>query len=130
MQREEVSKANETLGTFLAPNGDMTKQIEKLKHKADQFAASIQTGRISRKDASHALCSTIWKTLEYPMALTSLSRLQWDKIIKNIIRNTLPKTGVVRNFPCNLAFADYGHHGLNYQHPFILQTTTQISILN
>ena len=43
LQREEVSKANETLGTFLAPNGDMTKQIEKLKHKADQFAASIQT---------------------------------------------------------------------------------------
>ena len=130
LQREEVTKANETLGTILAPNGDMEQQIKKLKAKADQFSAFILTGQISRKDASHALKSTIWKPLEYPMALTSLSRKQWDKVIKNMIQNSLPKTGVIQNFPRNLTFADSEYQGLSYQHPFIIQITTQISTIN
>lgn len=75
------------------------KQITKSKSKGDQFSASIKYGRIKREDTALALKSTIWKTLEYPMALTSLTKSQWNNTIKNIIMNSLPKMGTIRTFP-------------------------------
>ena len=74
IERMNCSKEKETLGVFLAPDASQDKEIEKLSIAAKVFADSIQIGRISKKDALQAIRSTIWKTLEYPMAVTSLTK--------------------------------------------------------
>ena len=71
LHREEPTKANETLGTWLSPDGNETEQIAQLLCKSRRFAELIRVGRISQEDAMKAMKSTIWKSLEYPMATTS-----------------------------------------------------------
>ena len=74
LQREEPGLANETLGTWLAPDGSETLQFARLQEKAMQFTDSIRCGGISQADAVMAMKSTIWKSLELSMATTSLSK--------------------------------------------------------
>ena len=94
-----------------------------------QFADSIQCGRISQADAVMAMKSTIWKSLEFPMAITSLSKQEWDTIIRPILMEGLPKMSANRNFPRDIVFAPEKLQGFNFQHPFSLQVIKQVQLL-
>ena len=104
LQREEPGQANETLGTWLAPDGSETLQFARLQEKAMQFADSIRSGRISQADAVMAMKSTIWKSLEFPMTTTSLSKKEWDSITRPILMEGLPKMSANRHFPKDINF--------------------------
>lgn len=75
------------------------------------------------------LQGTIWKILEYPMMVTSISKEQWGNIIQPVIQTTLPKMGFVLFFPRELIFASKENQGINIHHPFYWQVITQINIL-
>ena len=64
------------------------------------------------------------------MAVISLSKREWDDIIKPIINSTLPKMGIPASFPRDLVFASKKCQGLNIHHPFYWQIIIQIIILN
>ena len=121
--------ANETLGTWLAPDGTETLQIESLNAKATKFADSIRCGRISQDNALMAMKSTIWKSLEFPMATTSLSKKEWEAIISPILREGLPKMSTNRHFPRDIVFAPEKLQGFNFQHPFRLQVIKQVQLV-
>jgi hypothetical protein len=59
IRRCEVSDAQETLGVYLAPNGNHYQQISKMKQLAVQWADNMRTGRIPRDDSWLAFNSTI-----------------------------------------------------------------------
>jgi hypothetical protein len=67
--------------------------------KAEEFADSMQTGFLKKKDAWYALTSTIMKTMEYPMAVTTMKKQEWNYILAPIFQATLPRSGIERNFP-------------------------------
>jgi hypothetical protein len=48
LKRCETHNAQETLGVFLAPDGNLRAQQEKMKEAATKWADCMQTGRISR----------------------------------------------------------------------------------
>ena len=78
LTRVAPDSARETLGAFLSPAHTTGPQLEKLKGKASEFADCIRTGRISREDAEHGMRTSIWKTLKYPLAVTSFDKDIWD----------------------------------------------------
>ena len=97
--RYETAHAEETLGVYLAMDGNNLTEVKKLRGKAVEFAECIRTGFISRNEAWYALNSTIMKTFEYPMEAINLTKLQWDYIMAPVLMATLPRAGIVRTFP-------------------------------
>lgn len=130
LTREYCQKSNEILEVYLAPGGDKSSQVKKLMEKAKEFAKRIRTGQISEEDAFQALKITIWKTLEYPMVVTSLNRNTWEEIITPVINVTLPKMGIVLPFPRELVYTSKECQGMNIHHSLYWQITLQIIILN
>ena len=77
----EPTKAQETLGVYLAPDGNETKQIQHLQTKIAKWVENVRTKHISRHHAMLALQSTIYKTLEYPLPALTITKPQWTKIM-------------------------------------------------
>ena len=121
LPRLEPHDANETLGIFIAMDGNPKKQVEKLRGKAEEFAEHVRTGFLTREEAWHALNSTIVKTLEYPMEAISLTKDQWDYIMAPILKSVLPRSGIVRTFPRDVLYAPDEFTGMGLMHPYYKQ---------
>jgi hypothetical protein len=66
VQRLEPHQAYETLRMFLAPDGNLDAQYQKMRQAATTWADNLRTGSISRTEVWIALQSTILRTLIYP----------------------------------------------------------------
>jgi hypothetical protein len=67
------NQAEETLGVWIAPNGDTKVQVQKLLEKAHTWAEQMRTGVIRKTEAWLGLTSTIWRTLCYPLNACNLT---------------------------------------------------------
>jgi hypothetical protein len=121
LQRYEVHNAQETLGVFLAPDGNLMKQIEKMKNAAIKWADCMRSGRISHDDAWLSFYSTIWKTLLYPLPALNLNKETYNKIMTPILNYLLPAMGICRNFPRTLVYSSTKYMGLGLKHPHTIQ---------
>ena len=65
-------------------DGNNKEEINKLRHKTEEFAKQVRTGVINKWDAWYAITSTIMKTLEYPMLATTITETEWDFIMQPI----------------------------------------------
>ena len=126
LKRLEPHQAYETLGVFLAPDGNYNDQIEKLTNLAVQWADGMRTGRISRDEAWLAVSTTIWRSLSYPLAAMRLSKDQWEVIMAPVLRYCLPAMGICRNLSRQLTFSNLSFFGLGFKHLFTMQEITRI----
>jgi hypothetical protein len=129
LQRYEANIAKETLGVFLAMDGNNEEETRHLRSKAEAFADCIRTGFLSREDAIYALHRTIMKTLEYPMAATTMSKAQWEYIMAPILKAALPRMGYVRSFPRDVVYAPESLCGLGVFHPWHNQHLSQLKVV-
>lgn len=67
-----------------------------MKERAIQLAEGVRTGHIQRHEAWITLTTMIMKSLEYPLAATTLSEAECTEIMWIILKETLPKTGINR----------------------------------
>jgi hypothetical protein len=74
VKKYEVWEAQETLGVYLAPDGNTQAQFQKMLQKVTHWADNMRTGRISRNEAWLALSSTIWRTICYPLSAINLTK--------------------------------------------------------
>ena len=121
LPRLEPHEANETLGIYIAMDGNTRKQVEKLRTKAEDYAENVRTGFLTREEAWHSLKSTIVKTLEYPMEAISLTKAHWDYIMVPILKSILPRSGIVRTFPRDILYAPDQFSGMGIMHPYYTQ---------
>lgn len=98
MTRLNADQAYETLGVYLAPNGNSTAQFAKLLSLSTKWADAMRTGHISKNEAWLAVITTIWCSLSYPLAALRLTKPQWEEIMAPILRYCLPAMGICRNF--------------------------------
>jgi hypothetical protein len=70
----EVTEARKTLGVETAPTGDNTAQFEHMPEASQKWAAHIKASNLRQMDDWLALRSAIWKTLEYPLTCTTLTK--------------------------------------------------------
>ena len=126
IRRLEPDEAEKTLGIMMAPDGDERAQEKKLRSVATEWAEKIKTGFLLKCDLLPMIRTTIMKTLEYPMALTTLSKKAWEKILSPILQVGLPKGGICRNFPRVVIFGPTQLQGLGLPHPYALQVAHHV----
>jgi hypothetical protein len=124
--RLEPYQAYETLGVFLAPDGNLDAQVEKMHKAVTVWVDRLRTGRISKEETWLALQSTILCTLCYPLPAIRLSKSQCEEIMAPLLRYCLPALGICRNFPRKLFFSTYEYMGLYMQHLYTLQEIARL----
>ena len=113
--------AQETLGVMQAMDGNNKAEILHLRGKAEEFADAIRTGFLKKNDAWYALNSTILKTMEYPMAVTTIKEQEWNHIMVPILKASLPRSGIERNFPRDVLYGPKRMQGFGILHPWYHQ---------
>jgi hypothetical protein len=126
VKRYKVWEAQETLGIYLAPDGNTKAQFNKMLQKVIQWSDHMRTGRISKRETWLAFISTIWQTLCYPLPAINLTRKQCDKLMAPLLSYVLPALGICRNFPRNLVFAPHKYMGLGIKHIHTIQEITRL----
>jgi hypothetical protein len=126
IQRLETHQAYETLGVFLAPDGNLEAQYKKMRQAATKWADNLRMGFISRNEVWIALQSTILPTLIYPLPALRLTKAQCESILAPILHNCLPAMGICRHFPRKLVFSTLDYMGLNILHLYYLQEIARI----
>ena len=116
-----ATQARETLGVFLAPDGNEQAQINYLKTKVATWVERIRTNHISKHYAKLALSSTIFKTLEYSAPALTLSASQWASITTPLIKCGLHTNGVCSTFPKVIREGAHTHMALEFKNMHTIQ---------
>jgi hypothetical protein len=128
LKRYKADVGQETLGVMQAMDGNNSAEILHLSNKAAAFAESMCTGFLSKTDAWFALTATILKTMQYPMAMTTMNESEWNQIMAPILRAGLPRTGIDHNFPRDIIYGPACLQGFGILHPWYDQEITHLLI--
>ena len=93
------AEAKEMVGVFLAPDGNHDEQWDALYKKAQTWAGKVRASPLDPDAMWVAMNCSIIKGLEYPLAATTLSKPQVDKIMSALLPTALPRSGLTRKFP-------------------------------
>ena len=104
--------AKEMVGVFLAPDGNQKAQVTALEEKSKEWATKIRASPLDSDAVWIALNCTILKGLEYPLAATTLSKRQLDKVMSPVLSTALPRSGFARTFPHAVVYGPVGYQGL------------------
>jgi hypothetical protein len=99
LERVDPKEARETLGVFLSMDGNNKEQILQLRQKAEKWSECIRAGYLDREDAWYAINTTIMKSLEYPMMTTTISKREWNFILRPVLETGLPQAGINKKIP-------------------------------
>ena len=97
-------------GVYLAPNGNNRAQFKAFEEKIKKRSLRISRGYITRYAADVALRTTIFQTVEYPLAATTFTHKQCEVLLCPILKAALPKMGVAQT-----TGRKYLHGPLKYQ---------------
>ena len=111
---EQISpnEAKETLGVFLAPDGNENAQIEFLRTKVATWVDRVRSNHLSKQHAKLTLTSTIYKTLEYPVSALTITPQQWKSITAPLLKCGLQINGVCSRLPTALREGASDHMAL------------------
>ena len=120
--------ARETVGVMQAMDGNNKAEILHLRGKVEEFADAIRTGFLKKNDAWYALNSTTLKTMEYPMAVTTIKEQEWNHIMVPILKASLPRSGIERNFPRDVLYGPKRMQGFGILHPWYHQEIVHLLV--
>ncbi|CAJ1969985.1 unnamed protein product [Cylindrotheca closterium] len=129
LRRLEPDEAEKTLGVILAPLEDQQARVAHLKSISKKWAEQVRSGHLHKYDVIPLIKTTVMKSLEYPMVLTTLDAATWVSIISPVLQVCLPKAGICRSFPRDMVLAPLRFQGLGIPHPFGTQVSKHIEVL-
>jgi hypothetical protein len=129
LQQLEPGQAERTLGVRLAPDGNMDAQFEYMKTTASNWSKKLRTGHLPRHLTWKAWRTTILKTLEYPLPVTTLSRPQCNKLTSILASAALPRCGIVRSFPRAILHAPLKYGGFQIPDLYVEQGISHVQRL-
>ena len=121
MKGIEPSQGKETLGVFLAPDGNNSHTKAALENKAKQWRDRIRAGHLAPSLSWHAANTTILKSLEYPLPALALSFDKCNKIMKIVKQGLLNKSRISTSMPNSALYGPKAEGGLQLNHLFITQ---------
>ena len=129
IQRMEPTEAYETLGLWMAPDGNLDEQFDRLLTMVKQWSDRIRTSFLRKHDAAYALKVTVLKKIEYTLPALNLTKAQCDKLMRPILQASLPKARYNRHFPKEVIHGPNGLLGADIHHPYTTQLITHIDML-
>ena len=130
LRQLEPSKASETLGVFLAPDGNDKAAKEALLGKAKMWSELVHKGHLNAKDVIQAMDTTIVQALKYPLPALTLTEDECKSIMSPILSVALPQSQVCRTFPRDVVYGPKSLMGLGKTDLHVRQGTSQISVLH
>ena len=121
LQRLKHDDAKGMVGVHLAPSGQEQTQIQTLRKKTTKWAANIRHSPLDEDAVWTALQHTIPKTVEYPLAATTLSKSNLRHIMAPALMAALPRANLVRTFPRKVLYGPPSAQGLGLTDPYIYQ---------
>ena len=97
--------AEETLGVFLAVDGNMRQEKEKLSKASSSWTRKIVCSGLFRNEVVMAITTTISRTWQYPISTTTFTPDDCEDIMKPLYSEILPKLGSSRNIPLEYRYA-------------------------
>ena len=121
LKRLEVSTGSETLGVFIAMNGNQEAQIKSLTEKSKSFAAKMRTKQCDPNIAIYTYNASFIKSMEYCMPVTHLSKKIWTSIIHPAKEITLQRARMSSSFPTAALYDSLRYQGLHFEDPYTKQ---------
>ena len=88
------SEVTKILGVYMALISNDSKQVQYLKEKTSKWGDIIRAGHLSPTEAYLMAITTIWKTIEYPLATLNLSQAELKTITWPVYKASYKKMGV------------------------------------
>lgn len=117
LKRMDVSEAENTLGVFLAMDGNQRRQFLFLKGEAVKFGEQIRSSKCDKNTALYTYNSCFMKSMEYCMTTTNFSESQWNEILAPALKYSLQRLGMSATFPRDLLYGPDIYQVLNIYHP-------------
>ena len=117
----EASIGKETLGVFLAPDGNNKAALKSLEDKAKKWRDSIKAGHLSPTLAWHAANTTIMKSLEYSLPALTLSYKECNRIMKIVKQGLLNSSRVSISIPSSVVYGPKDEGGFQLNHLYVTQ---------
>jgi len=107
----ECSEAWQTLGVWIAPDGNVHVELQHLILIAKAWNVRMAKARLSQYDVTFSLWHVIFWKLMYPLLTTTFSPAQCNQIMAPILAWGLPTAGFVWTFPCTLVHSPLMYGG-------------------
>ena len=117
LKRMDVSEAENTLGVFLAMDGNQRRQFLFLKGEEVKFGDQIRSSKCDKNTALYTYNSCFMKSMEYCMTTTNFSESQWNEILAPALKYSLQRSGMSATFPHDLLYGPDIYQVLNIYHP-------------
>ena len=118
--------AKEMLGVYIAPDGNQSKQMEVMRKKAVTWGNYMKEGSLRHYESWVTLNTTIIKSLEYPLAATTLSQSELRHIVSPAINSGLHCSGFGKHFPRSILYAPYSAQGMALPNLFHTQSIRHV----
>ena len=113
VKRLSVSEGWKGLGVIAAPDGNWNDQVEFLvEEKIKPWNNSIQNSLLQKHDVYRSAFTSIFKTVEYPLAATYMSKRQCKYINTHLHKKFLSKIGINGHLPLAYRYAPKRFQGL------------------
>ncbi len=127
--RLETFEARRTLGVRLAPDGNWTAEVEYLQSVANDWQVKMAASKLSPQDALFSLKNVVLRKLQYPLVTTTFTPQQCSQIMAPLLKQGLPKAGVIRTFPRALAYGPLQYGGLEIPNLYTEQIIAHITTI-
>lgn len=129
IQRIEPNEAIMTLGVLLAADGNQKRQKEHLKQKIHDWCTRAKRRKLRRDVLSTALHSSIARTIAYPAAVTTFSKIECDEIISELRKTVLPLLGYNSSMPLCIVHAPVENGGLGFPDLYAEQLSQRAKLI-
>ena len=129
LKQLRIDRARETLGIWIACDGNHKKQRKEMKLKAKKWGLQIASSHLNPKDTLTALKTTIMVGLKYSLVTTSLTRKQCADIVSPLFTSALPKMGLCSRTRRLLLHIPQCFNGLGHPDLWIVQGIDHIRAL-
>ena len=121
LERLHHSQSREMVGVTLAPDGNSKEQVQSLRSKTKKWAAKITKSPLEEDSVWTALQLTICKTVQFPLAATTLTPAELTHIMAPALMTALPRANIVRSFPRDILYGPVAVQGLGLTDPYLYQ---------
>jgi hypothetical protein len=102
IRRWPLNKANRILGVYLSPDGDFTTQLQILKKKADAFAYTLRSPRLTPQDIITFHRTTYGPSMRYVLPALSVDEEELSMVQSKILSAILNKLGHTSKLPTEI----------------------------
>lgn len=123
-----TDEALETLGVFLAPDGNNREQAKILRLKAEDWKEKIRVGHLDRSEAWRAIDYSILQSLRYPLPALTLTEKECKRIMAPVLEGGLPASAICRKFPRDILYGSPDEGGMGKTNLYIEQGLAKVEI--